>query len=141
MSEDTESPAERRERVLAFVREHDFVTFAALHRHFAGDAREPTEISLPGNRVIWAGLPKPWIDAVLTLLEEEVIAALPAHVSAYRRDGRLLDLPREKAPPREPHPTPHWFPVLLRPMENVLAEESGESSDVSPGSDSPPQRK
>ena len=50
----SEPPLE--EAVLDYVREHDFVTFAALHKHFAGDAREETEIALPGNRVVWADL-------------------------------------------------------------------------------------
>jgi hypothetical protein len=143
VSDATASPAERRAQVLAFVRERDFVTFAALHQHFAGAARDSTEISLPGNRVIWAGLPKPWIDAVLALLEEGTLAALPAHVSAYKRDGRVLDLPREKVPPQEPHPVPHWFPVLLRPMENVLAEQDPAAgpAEVSPAAGSPPPKK
>jgi hypothetical protein len=114
------------EAVLAFVRERDWVTFAALHAHFAGDAREPTEIALPGNRVIWAGLPKPVIDAVLALLDAGRLAALPGNLAAYRRDGRVLALPVEKRPPREPHAEPHWFPVLLRPMERVLAEQPEE---------------
>lgn len=114
------------EAVLAFVRERDWVSFAALHAHFAGDAREPTEIALPGNRVIWAGLPKPVIDAVLALLDAGRLAALPGNLAAYRRDGRVLALPVEKRPPREPHAEPHWFPVLLRPMERVLAEQPEE---------------
>jgi hypothetical protein len=107
VSDATASPAERRAQVLAFVRERDFVTFAALHQHFAGAARDSTEISLPGNRVIWAGLPKPWI------------------------------------PPQEPHPVPHWFPVLLRPMENVLAEQDPAAgpAEVSPAAGSPPPKK
>jgi hypothetical protein len=115
--------------VLAFVRERDYVSFAALHKHFAGDAREPTEIALPGNRVIWAGLPKPLIDAVLALLESGRLAAIPGNVAAYRRDGRVLSLPVEKRPPTEPHAEPHWFPVLLRPIEAVLAEEAEGESD------------
>lgn len=111
------------EEVLAFVRGRDYVTFAALHKHFAGDAREETEIALPGNRVIWAGLPKPLIDAVLALLDAGRLAAIPGNLAAYQRDGRVLALPVEKRPPREPHAEPHWFPVLLRAMEVVLAEE------------------
>jgi len=111
------------EEVLAFVRGRDYVTFAALHKHFAGDAREETEIALPGNRVIWAGLPKPLIDAVLALLDAGRLAAIPGNFAAYQRDGRVLALPVEKRPPREPHAEPHWFPVLLRAMEVVLAEE------------------
>ena len=111
------------EEVLAFVRERDYVTFAALHKHFAGDAREETEIALPGNRVIWAGLPKPLIDAVLALLDAGRLAAIPGSLAAYQRDGRVLALPVEKRPPREPHAEPHWFPVLLRAMEVVAAEE------------------
>ncbi len=110
-------------QVLAFVRAHDYVTFAALHEHFAGDAREETQIVLPGNRVVWAGAPRALFDAVLALLERGELASIPGHKSAYKRDGRVLDLPVEKAPPREPHTVPHWFPVLLRPMEAVRAEE------------------
>ncbi len=123
------SPDESQEaleaRVLAYVREHDFVTFAALHKHFAGDVREETQILLPGNRVIWAGAPAILFDAVLALLERGALASIPGHKSAYKRDGRVLDLPVEKAPSREPHAVPHWFPVLLRPMEAVRAEQEG----------------
>ncbi len=110
-------------RVLAYVREHDFVTFAALHRHFAGDAREPTEIVLPGNRVVWAGAPRALFDAVQALLERGALASIAGSRAAYVRDGRVLALPVERHPPREPHAEPHWFPVLLRPMEAVLAEQ------------------
>lgn len=119
--------AEEKERlkgeVLAFVRERDYVTFAALHKRFAGDARAGTEIALPRNRVVWAGLPKPLVDAVLELLEGSQLAALPCHRSAYKRDGRVLDLPVEKVPPEGAHERPHWYPVWLRPIEAVREEE------------------
>jgi hypothetical protein len=110
------------EEILAFVRERDFVTFAALHKHFAGDAREDTEIVLPGNRVIWAGLPLPLIEAVLALLDQRRLASVPGNKAAYRRDGRVLKLPVEKRP--EPHAEPQWFPVLLRTMEAAVADEA-----------------
>jgi hypothetical protein len=110
------------ERILEFVRARDFVTFAALHKHFAGDAREETEMVLPGNRVIWAGLPLPIIEAVLALLDQGRLASVPGTKAAYRRDGRVLKLPIERRP--EPHAEPQWFPVLLRPMEAVLADEA-----------------
>lgn len=110
-------------QVLAFVCERDYVTFAALHKHFAGDSREDTQIELPGNRVIWAGAPRELFDAVLALLERGELASIPGHTAAYKRDGRVLDLPVEKTPPREPHAEPHWFPVLLRPMQAVILED------------------
>ena len=113
---------ELRDAIYAYVEAHDFVTFAALHKEFAGDAREPTEISLPGNRIIWLGLPKPVIDAVLGLLAEGILAAIPGHVAAYRRDGRVLPLAVEKYPPREPHDPAKWLPVLLRTMEAARAD-------------------
>lgn len=117
-------PAALQEEILAFVRARDFVTFAALHKHFAGDAREDTEIVLPGKRVVWAGLPLPIIEAVLALLDAGRLASIPGNKAAYRRDGRVLNLPIERR--AEPHDEPHWFPVLLRPMEAVQAEEAGE---------------
>lgn len=118
-------PERIEERVLAYVQEHDFVTFAALHKHFAGDAREETQLELPGNRVVWAGAPRELFDAVMALLARGELASIPGHKSAYRRDGRVLDLPVEKAPPREPHAEPHWFPVLLRPMQALTDEPDG----------------
>ena len=123
----TEAPAELQERILAFVRERDFVTFAALHKHFAGDARDDTEIVLRGNRVIWAGLPLPIIDAVLALLDQGRLASVPGSRAAYRRDGRVLKLPVERR--AEPHEKPEWFPVLLRTMEAARAD-AGESGDA-----------
>jgi len=117
-----EGPAELKERILRFVDEHDWVTFARLHRHFAGDAREPTELALPGNRIVWSGLPRPVADAVLELLDEERLAALPGSKGAYRRDGRVLNLPVERYVPAEGHAEPHWFPVLLRSARAVGAD-------------------
>ncbi len=110
----TLSAEELSPRVLEYVREHDWVSFAALHKHFAGDAREPTELALPGNRVIWAGMPRALFDAVVGLVESGALSALPGHKSAYKKDGRVLSLPVEKAPPASGHEAPHWFPVLLR---------------------------
>ena len=118
------SKDEYRTAVLAQVEADDWVTFAALHKRLAGDSREPTEIVLPGNRVIWTGMPRELFDAILELLDEGRLAAKPVHHSAYRRDGRVLALPVEKAIPPDGHAEPHWFPVALRPMAAVLAEES-----------------
>jgi len=121
VSED-EDPKALKERILGFVDEHDWVTFARLHRHFAGDAREPTELALPGNRIVWSGLPQAVADAVLALLDEGRLAALPGNKGAYRRDGRVLNLPVERHIPAEGHEEPHWFPVLLRSARAVTAE-------------------
>ncbi len=108
--------------VLDYVNGTDWVTFADLHKRFAGDAREDTEIVLPGKRVIWAGMPKPLVDAILQLLDSGQLAAVPIHRSAYQRDGRVLKLPVEKVIPPEGHAEPHWYPVCLRPMQRVLKE-------------------
>lgn len=118
----SEADAKAKAAVLAFVEEHDWVTFARLHKHFAPDRSEPTEIALPGNRVVWAGLPREWIDAVLALLDEQRLGAVPSSKAAYRRDGRVLKLPVERHPSHAPHDEPHWFPVFLRPMAAILAE-------------------
>ena len=109
--------------MLEHIRKNDWVSFAALHRHFAPDARESTEIVLPGNRVVWRGMPQPLFDAVLELVEEGRVAAVPGHKSAYKKDGRVLTLPVEKAIPPAGHAEPHWFPVLLRPIEAVQEPE------------------
>ena len=122
-----EGPRSRQEYkvcVLAYVTEHDFVSFAALHKHFAGDAREQTQIALPGNRIVWSGMPRLLVDAILELVEERALAAVPAHKSHYVRDGRVLKLPVEKTVPPDGHAEPHWFPVLLRPMQAVIDEEA-----------------
>jgi hypothetical protein len=119
---DGEEPGALKERILRFVDERDWVTFAALHRHFAGDARAQTELALPGNRIVWSGLPQSIADAVLELLDEGQMAALPGNKGAYRRDGRVLNLPVERHIPPEGHSEPHWFPVLLRSARAVTAE-------------------
>jgi hypothetical protein len=49
---------------------------------------------------------------------------LPGHPAAYRKDGRVLALPVEKAPPPAGHAEPHWFPVLLRTMEAARSAEA-----------------
>ncbi len=113
------SKEEYKEAILRYVDETDWVSFADLHQRFAGDANHETQIALPGNRIVWTGMPLPMIDAVLELLEEEALAAVPAHKSAYVRAGRVLSLPVEKTIPPEGHAEPHWYPVLLRPIRAV----------------------
>jgi hypothetical protein len=63
------------------------------------------------------------LEAVLELLDEGVLASVPCHRSAYVADGRVLALPVEKTIPPGGHDEPHWFPVMLRPMRAVLAEQ------------------
>ena len=112
--------------VLAYVETTDWVTFADLHKRFARDAREPTQIELPGRRVVWSGLPRAMIDAILELLDEGRLAAVPGHKSAYAKDGRVLKLPVERTVPPEGHAEPHWYPVLLRPIAAVRGEREEE---------------
>ena len=107
----------------AYVCATDWVTFAQLHKRFAPEARESTQIELPGKRIVWSGLPQPMLEAILELLDEGVLASVPCHRSAYVADGRVLSLPVEKTIPPEGHAEPHWFPVILRPMTAVLAED------------------
>lgn len=114
-----------RQQVLDYVRSTDYVTFADLHIRLVGDAREPNEIALPGRRIVWSGMPRALFDAILELLDEGLLASVPGHKSAYVHDGRVLSLPVEKTIPPEGHAEPHWFPVLLRPIEAVLAERDG----------------
>lgn len=111
-----------KQQVLEYVNATDFVTFAALHKQFAGDAREPHEIALPGHRVIWSGMPRALFDAILELLDEGALASVPGHKSAYVHDGRVLKLPVEKTIPPQGHAEPHWYPVLLRPMHAARSD-------------------
>ncbi|MCE2391826.1 MAG: hypothetical protein J4G09_10150 [Proteobacteria bacterium] len=110
--------------VRRYVESTDWVTFADLHKRFARDSREETQIELPGRRVVWSGLPRAMIDAVLELLDEGLLAAVPGHKSAYVKDGRVLKLPVERTVPPEGHEEPHWYPVLLRPIEAVRRERA-----------------
>ena len=114
--------ADFKRAVRQYVEATDWVTFADLHKRFARDAREPTQIELPGRRVVWSGMPRAMIDAILELLDEGRIAAVPGHKSAYVKDGRVLKLPVERTVPPEGHAEPHWYPVLLRPIEAIRLE-------------------
>ncbi len=62
---DWKSREEYARLVLDYVNTTDWVTFAELHKHFAGDARLDTQIALPGNRIVWTGLPPTLIESVL----------------------------------------------------------------------------
>ena len=112
--------------IRAYVEATDWVTFADLHKRFAGDARFDTEMALPGKRVVWSGLPRPMIAAILELLDERALAAVPGHKSAYVKDGRVLKLPVEKSVPSGGHDEPHWYPVLLRPMRAAVEDAEAE---------------
>ena len=106
-----------KERVLAFVRERDSVSFAELAREFV-EFREGEHAVCMGagaNVVLWMGLTEEASVAFDLLRRESSVVTLPTTVLTYVVDGHMLKLPIAKT--TRPYKTLHWMPVVLRPFE------------------------
>lgn len=104
------------ERIVDFVRERDWVTFAELDRHIEGFHGEPglalfvrAKPPYRRDRFLWLGMTTEGCDAIERVLDEHRIAAAPASVLAYLCDGGI---PMTRKTRRT---DPKWLPIALRP--------------------------
>jgi hypothetical protein len=109
-----------RDRLLGYIRQVDYVTFAELANRFADHFRNGQyEISKPGNIVLWQGVTREASDALAGLLSDGSIVMRPTQLLTYLIDGCTLKMPMVKSVRQ--YKTPHWLPAVLRPAENVEA--------------------
>ncbi|MGD0652739.1 MAG: hypothetical protein ABSA16_00200 [Thermoguttaceae bacterium] len=78
-------------------------------------------ISLPNdlNLILWAGMSEEFFEAVKALFESGQIEREPTHVLTYLVDGRSLNLPVAKRPPKSGYKEPHWIPIVLRVKKQI----------------------
>ena len=103
--------------IIEIVRKWDHVSFAELPRRLAdvglsvgtGDA----EITLPGNIVIWRGMPSVLCAAIVGILHAGRLHLHPASEWTYLTDGTIPRLPIARRVGAT-YKRPHWLPCVLR---------------------------
>lgn len=113
-----------RDSVVAFVFEHDHVTFVELVRF----AREKG-LDASGNYgmgpaqypgvLYWVGMSHEFVDAISELTSRDGPLDLePCSILPYAIDGATLDLPLVRR--AQAYKSDHWLPVLIRPRAKAL---------------------
>lgn len=105
------------DRIAAYVREHDHVSFAQLVDDFpefsGGDCSVVHEGRKHSNIVLWTGMTKTATDAYAMALRSGRVTATPTSPVTYLLDGRALKLPIAKT--ARHYQKARWLPVVLRP--------------------------
>jgi hypothetical protein len=110
------------DRMLAYIRDTDHVSFAELSRRFPECREGDYALTLGENLILWAGLSQEASKALNALLENGVIHAKPCAMLIYLIDGAIPKYPVAKR--NVPYKKPHWLPVTLRPGPNPKRERA-----------------
>jgi hypothetical protein len=102
------------DQILALVKNRETVSFMELEREIDGFKGGDYEWILdPWNIVLWAGMTKEAIDAMLLLREKHLIHPTATTLLVYMIDGGMPRLPLAKR--KVVYKKPHWIPVVFNP--------------------------
>ncbi len=107
------------EGVVAYVRSHDYVSFAELHRilapHMGVEGNFALTIPDRPNQILWPGMSEALTDLLNELIQQSRIHVHPADWMIYMVDGRVPRMEMGKRPPKDrDYKKPHWLPVCFR---------------------------
>lgn len=110
---------------LSWIRTTDYVSFAELERWLEGRGihTEGTYSLEPApNVLVWAGVNEQFCD-IFEKLRPHLDIEPCSSVFVYLADGKALNLPIAKRPPRGGYKEPHWAPVTLRAKRKATRDE------------------
>jgi hypothetical protein len=111
------------DRMLAYIKATDHVSFAELGNRFAECRDGDYAVTLRDkNLILWAGMSQEACEAINAMLTAGTIHANPASTLIYLCDGTALRYPVAKR--GGPYKKPHWLPVTLRPGPNPKRERA-----------------
>lgn len=67
------------------------------------------------NLLIWAGMSEELVGLLQKMGRAKLFHYEPTVLLVYLVDGKHLDLPIAKRPPKKGYKEPHWVPVVLKP--------------------------
>lgn len=67
------------------------------------------------NLIIWAGMSHEFADVLKGLLRDPRVKVTPTSLLVYLCDGKALNFPVAKNPPKNGYREPHWVPVCFGP--------------------------
>jgi len=109
--------------LLAYIRTHDYVTFAEMPKVLAPFMETQGQVAAEApqvpNLILWAGMSQAWVETLDALFAAHLIWQEPCSLTSYLIDGAMLTFPLAKRPPTGGYATPHWGPVCVRPIEHL----------------------
>jgi hypothetical protein len=79
---------------------------------------------IPGNPnvVLWADMSEDAISALVELLREKKIDAVPTSLLVYLHDGQMLQFPLVKSL-KTKYKKPHWLPMVFNKEKQLTAKK------------------
>lgn len=110
--------------IVAYVQEHDWVSFAELTQQIGDGARGDMvlESEYP-NVLYWMGMSEAFTKLMIELLEGKRISLHPSQRLVYVIDGMCPSLPEIRRVPAKGYKKPRWLPVCLRTVPYVATKE------------------
>jgi hypothetical protein len=107
--------------VALFVNAYRGVTYVELQNRLLPYMETKGDF-VPGldgkNIVFWSGVSKELHEAIREAIVSGRIHAAPTVPLTYMIDGRMLDLPIAKRPPKSGYKQTRWLPVVFNPGEH-----------------------
>lgn len=118
------SEAPLKDRVYAYIKEFEHVTFYEIEERFgAGNFMTTTTGLEKLNIVLWVGLSKEAAGAIRELRNEELIAYTPSNIITYAITGPVLNIPHVKTDRTKRYKKQHWLPVFIVPTALAMERQ------------------
>lgn len=107
------------EEIIEIMREmKSGVSFVDLENRLGAKAKGDYQYEILPNVVLWSGMSIEFASALRDERIRDALEIAPTPLLVYLADGKVLNLPIAKRPPRNGYREPHWAPVTLRLRKN-----------------------
>jgi hypothetical protein len=110
---------------LTWIRTTDYVSFAELERWLSArgvDVAGDHTLEVAPNVIVWAGVSERFC-GIFGQMRGHLDLVPCSSIMVYVVDGKMLDLPIAKRPPRGGYAKPRWPPVTLRTRQRPTQGE------------------
>jgi hypothetical protein len=99
-------------RIYDYLRRKSGVSLAEMTRDVMGFRGDDVWETAGTNVVIWSGMSRAAITAMLELIRSEKIVPTVSNLLVYAFDGSVLDMPIARGT-RKKYTKPHWLPTVF----------------------------
>lgn len=116
------------DKIDEFVIQRGGVSFVELMRLLGDEAVGKLSYEYPDNCAWWMGMSEKFCDALDECKRRGNIRVDGSSLLVYLIDGRALNLPIAKRPPKNGYKELHWVPVVFNPSQRHSAKKEGRKS-------------
>lgn len=110
-----------KERVFSFMTKHAGTSFVELERAFGEEFKGDYWFGIADKNIwFWYGMSEEFIDALKTLMDEDLIKLEPCHLLVYVMDGCVPQIPLAKQ--NRIYVKPRWLPSAFSVKHKILTK-------------------